>query len=234
VALNPSFTYGGTTYPMTAASLSVDVPYASLQAAYDNRAISDDDDVSAADFDNNGNSYSEEALSAAGLAPGATVAVGSTSLEWPDVPAGAADNVLAEGQTILIPATSNANQLTVIGASSVDNQSNTPTNQYSGTGTIEYTDGSDQTYKLTLDNWFNKPSSSSNTTVATAAYINDSTPASNDGVAGRRDHTARVFAASINLDPGKTVSSITLPKVATLPGVYPMHVFALALGSSSA
>ena len=28
------------------------------------------------------------------------------------------------------------------------------------------------------------------------------------------------------------MSSVTLPMVATLPGVYPMHVFALGLGST--
>ena len=40
--------------------------------------------------------------------------------------------------------------------------------------------------------------------------------------------------SSIPLQPGKTVSSVTLPMVATLPGVYPMHVFALGLDNTSA
>ena len=102
-----------------------------------------------------------------------------------------------------------------------------------GQGTIEYTDGTNQSYRLAFDNWFKEPDSPSNTTVATAAYINDSTRASNHGVAGRRNHSARIFAVSIELDPGKTVSSVTLPTVASLPGVYPMHVFALALGGGS-
>jgi beta-glucosidase len=232
VPLDPSFTDGGTSYPMAAAGMTVDVPYDSFDAAYDGRAISDDDDVAAANFDGHGNSYSEQALTAAGLAPGATVSVDRTTLTWPDVPAGSADSVLAKGQTILMPVASTATRLTFIGASSIDDESRTSTIGDSGTGTIEYTDGTDQSYLLTFGNWFSKPTSASDTTVATAAYVNDSRRATNHGVAGPRNHRARVFADSIPLEPGKTVASVTLPQVATLPGVYPLHVFALALGGA--
>ncbi len=225
VPLGPSFTYRGTRYPLAATGLTVNIPYASLPAAYDSNAISDDSNIAAANFDGNGNSYSEQALTAAGLAPGATVTVGATTLQWPDVAAGLPDSVLADGQTISMPASSAAAQLTVLGASSGNHES--------GTGMIQYTDGTVQSYKLTLDNWFNQPNSPSNVLVATAAYINDSTGSGNQGVVGQRNHKARVFAASVALEPGKTVSSVTLPTVATLPGVYPMHVFALALGSAS-
>ena len=233
VPLGPSFTYGDMQYPIAAADLTVDIPYATMKAAYDSSAISDDSDVAAADFDGNGNSYSEQALTADGLARGAAITVDATTLKWPAVPAGTADSVLAEGQTILMPASSTATQLTFIGASSMDGQRGTRTIDDSGTGAIEYTDGTDQSYRLTFDDWFKPPDSSSNTTVATGTYINDSKRASNHGVAGRRNHKARVFAVSIRLVPGKTVSSVTLPKVGTLPGVYPMHVFALALGGAS-
>jgi hypothetical protein len=161
------------------------------------------------------------------------VTVDATTLKWPDVPAGTPDNVLAEGQTILMPASSTATRLTVIGASAIDHTSEAGTIEYSGTGIIEYTDGTNQSYKLTFDNWFNKPNDSSNITVANAAYLNDSTGSGNHSVAGKRNHKARVFAVGIHLEPGKTVSSVTLPTVATLPGVYPMHVFALALGGAS-
>jgi hypothetical protein len=121
-----------------------------------------------------------------------------------------------------MPASSAATQLTVLGASSGNNES--------GTGMIEYTDGTIQSYKLTFDNWFNLPVSASNTVVAVAAYVNDSTGSGNHGLIGQRSHKARVFAVSIPLESGKTVSSVTLPTVATLPGVYPMHMFALGLG----
>ena len=157
----------------------------------------------------NGNSYSEQALTAAGLAPGASLTIDGTPLEWPDIPAGTADSVLAEGQTISITGSSAATQLIVLGASSGADQS--------GTGMIQYTDGTTQTYTLTLDDWFNPSDTSSDTAIATAAYVNDSTGSGNNGVTGQRNHKARVFAAPIPLQAGKTISSVTLPAVCDAP-----------------
>jgi len=225
VPLVPTFTYAGKSYPLAATALNIDIPYASLAAAYNNNAISDDSNISAANFDGDGNSYSEQALTAAGLAPGANVTVDGTTVQWPDVAAGQPDSVLAAGQTISIADTSAATQLTILGATSGNDET--------GTGLIEYTDGSTQPYTLTLDDWFNNPDTASDTTAATAAYVNDSTGSGNNGVVGHRSHKARVFGVAIALQPGKTVSSVTLPNVATLPGVYPMHVFAIGLSSAS-
>jgi hypothetical protein len=222
IPLVPSFTYRGASYPLSSAALTVDIPYASVQAAYDTSAISDDGNIAAANFDGNGNSYSQQALTAAGLAPGANPNVNGTIVQWPNVPAGTPDSVLAAGQTISLAGTSADTQLVVLGSSAGADES--------GTGMIEYSDGTTQNYSLTLDNWFNNPLSASNTTLATAAYINDSTGSGNRGIVGQRNHKARIFAVSIPLQSGKTVSSVTLPMVATLPGVYPMHVFALGLG----
>ncbi len=226
ISLIPSFTYRGNSYPLASAVLTVDIPYASLSAAYDANAISDDGNITQADFDGSGNSYSEQALAAAGLAPGANVTVDGATLQWPSVPAGTPDSVLAAGQTISVAGSPTATQLVLLGASSGSDES--------GTGTIEYTDGSAQTYSVTLDNWFNNPDSASNTTVATAAYINDSTGSGNQGVVGKRNHKARIFAVSIPLQAGKTISSVTLPTIATLPGVFPTHLFTLGLVTAPA
>jgi beta-glucosidase len=225
VSLAPSFTYAGKSYPLAATALNLDIPYASLAAAYDSNAISADSNIAAANFDGDGNSYSEQALTAAGLAPGSNVTVNATTLQWPDVAAGQPDSVLTDGQTITLADTSAATQLTFLGASSGNDES--------GTGLIEYTDGSTQSYSLVLDDWFNNPDSASNNTVATASYVNDSTGSGNNGVVGQRSHKARVFGVTIQLTPGKTVSSVTLPNVATLPGIYPMHIFALGLGGGT-
>ncbi|HWD69055.1 MAG TPA: glycoside hydrolase family 3 C-terminal domain-containing protein [Solirubrobacteraceae bacterium] len=225
IPLIPSFTYKGQQYPLGATTLTVNIPYGSLAAAYDTTAISDDGNVAAANFDGNGNSYSEQALAAAGLAPGATINVDGTTLQWPDVPAGTPDSVLADGQTIAVPALAGATRLTLLGASSGSDEA--------GSGLIQYTDGTTQPYTITVDNWFNNPDSPFDTEVASAAYINDSTGAGNNGTVGKRQHKARVFAVPITLTAGKTVASITLPRVATLPGVYPMHIFALGLGGAT-
>ena len=219
--LVPSFSYRGESYPLADARLTVNIPYGSLGAAYDTTAISSDSEITSANFDGNGNSYSEQALTAAGLAPGATVTVDGTTLQWPAVPPGTADSVVANGQTISLAGSTADTQLIVLGASAGAKES--------GTGMIEYADGTTQPFTLTLDNWFNPPSSASNTAIATAAYINDSTGSGNNGVVGQRHHKAYVFAVSIPLQAGETVSSVTLPIVATLPGVYPMHIFALGL-----
>jgi beta-glucosidase len=229
VALDPGFTYRQTRYPMAATALTVEVPYRSLQAAYDNRAISDDRDVKAADFDGSGISYSDRALSAAGLGQGTKFTVGATSLVWPDVPAGTPDNVSLDGQTILMPATSKATQLTFVGASG---GIQTSAGDEAGIGVIQYTDGTDQAYMLTLDNWF-RDARSPDKTVTTVPYVNETTGSGSRGGPGKRTQTAHVFATSIALEPGKRVASVTLPSVATLPGDFPMHVFALALGRAS-
>ncbi len=229
VALNPSFTYHRTRYPLAATALAVDVPYRSLRAAYDNRGISDGRDAVAADFDGSGFSYSEQALSRAGLGRGAEFSIGATRLRWPDVPPGGADNVKLDGQTILMPPAANATQLTFVGASGGIQTSG---GDETGTGVIEYTDGTDQEYSLTLDNWFRK-GRSPDETVATMPYVNESTGAGSHNGPGRRTKAAHVFATSIALEPGKTVESVTLPSVGTLPGDFPMHVFALALGGTS-
>jgi beta-glucosidase len=225
VSLVPSFSYADKSYPLAATALNLDIPYASLAAAYDSTAISDDSDIAGANFDGNGNSYSEEALTAAGLAPGANVTLNQTTLQWPDVAAGQPDSVLTDGQTISLADTTAATQLTILGASSGDDEG--------GKGLIEYTDGSTQSYSLTLDDWFNNPDSASNNTVGTADYVNDSTGSGNNGTVGQRIHKARVFGVTIPLTPGKIVSSVTLPNVATLPGIYPMHIFAVGLGGGS-
>ena len=67
-------------------------------------------------------------------------------------------------------------------------------------------------------------------TIATTPYINDSTGHGNGGNVGQRARAANVFAVSIPLQTGRTVSSVTLPMVSPSPGAYPMHVFALGLG----
>jgi hypothetical protein len=129
--------------------------------------------------------------------------------------------VRCNGQTISLAGSPSDTQLIVVGASSQRGSS--------GTGAIQYTDGTVQGYQLTLDDWLYPPSDSSNTTIAATTYINRSAEAGN-GVAGQLTRVADVFAVSIPLEPGKTVASVTLPTVSTSPGTYPMHVFALGLG----
>ena len=233
IGLTPKFSYVVRRVPMTRtqlaaakAQMTVDIPYPSLAAAFDASVISDDSAITAANFDGNGNSYSEQALTAVGLAPGANVPVDGTTVQWPNVAAGTPDSVIANGQTVSLTGSPADTQLVVLGASSGADEK--------GTGLIEYNDGTVQPFTMTLDNWFNPADTGSNKLVAVASYVNDSTGAGNKGVVGKRNHKARVFAVAIPLRAGKTVASVTLPEMATLPGVFPTRIFALGLSGAPA
>ena len=110
---------------------------ASLSALFDNVGISEDSDPTAADIDGTGHSFSAEDLAAYGWTPGAELTLDGTSLRWPNVAAGTADNVMADGQTFAMRATGDA--VTFVVASTAG--------ATSGSGTLTYTDGSTQTYR---------------------------------------------------------------------------------------
>jgi len=85
-----------------------------------------------------------DTLAAAGLATGAVIKHDGITFTWPDVPAGEPDNVVAQGQTILL--SGSGTTLGFLGAGSPGNES--------GSGTVYYTDGSTSTFSITLDNYF--------------------------------------------------------------------------------
>ena len=82
---------------VTDSAVSVSVPFPSLNAAFNNPGISDDTNLSAGNFDGAGRSYSQQALTAAGLAPGATVTHDGLTFTWPNVLPGTPDNIVAGG-----------------------------------------------------------------------------------------------------------------------------------------
>jgi hypothetical protein len=188
--------------------------YPSLAAAFNNTGISDDSDVTAADFDGVGNSYSLQALAAAGLTPGATVSYDGLSFTWPGVPAGQPDNVLALGQTVRVSGT--GSRLGFLGASS-------PSTAL-GTGVVHYADGTSSEFTFTLDNYFAAPGPA-NEAVAALPYVNSAS--------GPRDHTVYVFYASVPIVPGREVRAVTLPPNGANPPSgrsQGLHFFALAVG----
>jgi beta-galactosidase len=201
--------------------------YATLAAAFNNTGTSDDSDISAADLDGVGNSYSAQALSTVGLTPGATITHDGLTFTWPDAQPGQPDNVVAEGQTILV--SGSGTTLGVIGAGSPSSES--------GSGTIYYTDGTTSSFSITLDNYFD--ASTGNDVIATLPYINDTNPATagDNGQPGQRAQTVYVFYTSAPITAGKTVQGIELPTGGTTPisgRISGMHIFALAIGPLSA
>jgi beta-glucosidase len=198
---------------------TVGAPYSSITAAYDNAGISDNSDPSAADFDGTGESFSAQALAVAtpdALTSGAATTIGGTTFTWPA--AGTNDNVIADGQTIDV--SGSGNELGFLGASGFGSAS--------GTGTITYTDGTTQSYGISLADWYNNAA-------ATGSQIAATTTSWNYSSSTQTAHPVSVYYASVPLETGKTVASVTLPTISSGAGdnVNAMHIFAIAVGSGT-
>lgn len=184
----------------------------SLTAAYNNVGIGRDG-TSEADFDGLSNHYSEQALRAAGLAPGTIVTSGNVQYFMPQVSPARPDNVKASGQTILAPSLAGATMLGFLGAGSEGDAS--------GMATITYTDGTTQTATLAFSDWTLGGGTSSpqpgNAVVAASAY--------RDSGNGQDKTTTYVFAsAPIQLEAGKVIKWVQLPADV---GGGTMHVFSI-------
>jgi hypothetical protein len=180
-----------------------------LAPFFNDAGISDDTNQAAANFDGLGYSYSEQALTAAGLAPGAAITSGGVQYNWPGAAAGQPDNLIAAGQVITVPPVAGATELGVMGSAS-----NGPS---SGTLTITYTDGTTQSATLGFTDWTSGSPSFGNATVAAMSYRNSASGTS-------QQIGTKVYTTNIALQPGKTVASVTLPSGANQGE---LHVFAL-------
>jgi beta-glucosidase len=199
---------------------TIGAPYSSLAAAYDNAGISDNSNPAAANFDGTGDSFSAQALAAGtptALTAGGQATFGGTTFTWPSV-VGAPNDVIADGQTIDL--SGSGTDLGFLGASAFG--------AASGTGTITYTDGSTQQYSLVMTDWYN------NAPVA-GDQIATTTTSWNFTSSTQVTHPVSIYFASVPLQAGKTVASVTLPTVSATVGngVTAMHIFAMAIGSGT-
>jgi beta-glucosidase len=205
--------------PVTEGSTTIVVPYASMQAAYNNTGISDNSDESAANYDGVGDSFSAQALAAGTpnvLKPGAPVMIGGTTFTWPDVAAGTPDNIVTGGQTVDV--SGSGTDLGFLGSS----QNGTA----SGIVTIHYTDGSSQSFNLNMADWYaNAPAVGNQLLTTTSSWNYQSNPLG--------AHPVSVYFASLPLESGKTVSSVTLPVLTGAGGTTAMHIFAIATGNGT-
>lgn len=195
-------------------------PFASLAAAFDNIAVTDDATPYLGNLDGSGFSYSAQGLAAAGVTPGAAVIAGGAAFTWPAAGAGTPDNVVAHGQRIALSGRGSTLAFLV---SSGGQPTPAPV---TGTGTVTYADGTTATYSLAFGNYFDPPGPG-----VVAAF---SEPALNSP-AGTQAHASFVFVATVPLDPARTVASVTLPalsaEVATGTGAGFGHVFAMTIVS---
>jgi hypothetical protein len=194
----PTPTPGGTSTPTTG------VPYTNI-------GISNDSAPTSANFDWAGNSYSYQTLLNAGLNPGDNAFFNNMVFTWPNVVAGQPDNYVPSGQTLLVNPISGANVLGFLGAATGGSGS--------GTTTINYTDGSTQSFTLGFTDWTFGGSTPAfgNQIMATLPYRN--TPS------GTQTKKTYIFYAEANMLPGKVVKSVTLPAKSTGGA---MHIFTAA------
>ena len=200
--------------------LSVVVAKAGDLAPYYNvTGISSDGAASSANYDGDGFSYSEQALTAAGLAPGGTVTSGGLTYTMPSAAAAQPDAVEAAGQTIPVTTSSGATSIGFLGSAT-----NAGTAGASGTVTITYTDGTTSTATLGMSDWTLAAGGGSpqfgNVTVATLPY--------RDSVDGSKQTiNTYLFAATIPVDGSKTVASVTLPATVNNGSI---GIFAISAG----
>ena len=192
-----------------------------LAPYYNVTAISSDGAASSANYDGDGFSYSQQALAAAGLSPGATfTAPSGLSYTWPSAAtAGAPDAIAAAGQPVPLSAPAGATRIGFIGSAV-----NAGTTGASGTATVTYTDGTTSTATLGFTDWTLGGGGGSldfgNATAATMPYRNYL-----DGT--NQQINTYLFEATIPLTSGKTVESVTLPSTVNNGS---FGIFAIAAG----
>ncbi|MBR7834702.1 glycoside hydrolase family 3 C-terminal domain-containing protein [Actinospica durhamensis] len=203
-------TVGGTQAGLSGAATQV--PYSSLAAGFNNVSITDDSDHSPTGFDGGldggGNSFSAEALAAAGLTPGTDFTFDGVVFTWPNSAAGTPDNIEADGRAFDVTGTGST--LGFLGAAA--------NGASSGTVTVTYTDGTTQQFTIGFGDWASTTPYAGGQVAVTSAYGNTSS--------GTSPWKASVFYDSVTLPAGKTVQSVSLPTA----GSAPLHVFAAAVG----
>ncbi|WP_392668704.1 hypothetical protein [Streptomyces sp. LN785] len=215
--------------------------YASLQAAYNNTATTDDSNHTTGDADGAGDTLSLQDLKAAGWQPGGKITVDGASFTLPNFGSTSGDNVMAANQTIQMNGTS-GQALVFLGFSTYgfigsqhqdrdttspavpDNTSMSATNCSLGNGTYEdcttptgainYGDGTSQSYYLTMPDWVH-----GSDTLAAVTLLHRNFPTTQE------TRSTNIYAFAVPLKAGAAVSSVSLPDLADaarkfVPGVH--------------
>lgn len=172
----------------------------------------------AANCDGLGYGYDKDSLAASGFVQGSTVAVPTTDLTFdlPDIAPGENDNVTAKGQTFRLHLGSDATKISIIGTANETAQHDS--------GVITYDDGSTQDVAIDFGDWVGTASNPSFGNIVVGK-----TTKRLAGTSGGDGQSAAIFAtAPVDLTPGKTAVSFTLPDQEGSLGDGLIHVFAVA------
>ncbi|MFJ7899765.1 hypothetical protein ACIQ6V_04490 [Streptomyces sp. NPDC096198] len=220
--------------------------YASLPAAFNNTAVTDDGNHTTGDADGYGATLSLQDLKAAGWQPGGKITVDGAPFTLPNFGSSAGDNVMAANQTIRMNGSGQA--LVFLGYSTWgsvwskhhDDDSTSPvvpdgtntsaTNCSLGSGTYEdcvtprgsitYGDGTTQGYYLTMPDWVY---GSDTLAAVTLPHRNSKTT--------QQTRNTNIYAFAVPLKAGAALDSVTLPDLADaarafVPG---MHILGMSV-----
>ncbi|MEV8627432.1 hypothetical protein [Streptomyces sp. NPDC051079] len=221
--------------------------FASLAAAFNNTAVSDNAAPASADVDGAGYSFSKQDLADAGWKGGGNVTVNGATFALPAFGSGK-DNVLAANQTILMNGAQGRalvflatgtqasvaygrnpadHSLPVIPdgegttATDCDYKAGTPTDCSPASGTVNYADGTSSPYYLASPDW----GSSGDYWLSAVSLPH------RNGTGGQASIPSRIYAFAVPLKHDKEISSVTLPDVADKvgAGIPALHVFGMTV-----
>jgi hypothetical protein len=186
---------------------------AGVAGFYDNVGVSSDPGPLFGNFDGANHSYSGQALQSAGIkfsteAAPQPVTINGAQFTLTFGNGLNEDNWIANGQAISVSTVNSATSLAFLGSAANGNST--------GTGTINYTDGTSQQFSLGFSDWSATAPLYGNSIVASMTYRNSSS--------GTQNIKNNLYYAETGIDPTKTVADVVLP--VTTGGA--MHIFSVA------
>ena len=185
-----------------------------LSPFFNNVGISYDLATLSADYDGYTDSYSAQALQAAGFNSGQAVTLAGITFQWPNAQPGSVDNVVAAAQVVPVSASGTGGNLNFLGSAAH--------RSVRAAGSIAYSDGSTQHFELGFSDWTLNGGavgpSFGNSIAATLPYLNTHN--------GPRMERTYLFVTTVPLQPGKRIASVTLPSDTHL------HLFGLTVATN--
>ena len=172
---------------------------------FDNVGITSEASPSSGSFDGARDSYPAPQLSSGQADAGRNRHRGRIPFTWSSQ-AGQPDNVIADGQTLAVPAPAGTAQIGFLGAASAGTTS--------GVATLTYSDHTTAQYQLGLTNWTATTPAGGNTAAVTTTQENETgscetlqAPGCGTSAAGQ----TAIFETSLPVNPAKQLVSVTLP-----------------------
>jgi len=179
--------------------LNTTVPFASFASAATVVGVSDNANVAAGNFDGSGYSYSAQNLAAAGVTPGGTINVGTTTATFPPQAPGTPDAVNAAGQVIQMSGSGSA--IVIVGSA----------HNGSGLGnmTVTFTDGSTAMVPVEFADWYSDAPTGLSSVVVSSHWNQPPT-------GGIGDHVVGIYGEVYPIPANKTIADVTLPNVGNM------------------